>query len=101
MKNWSWVKTPARIVSIRKWESNLGSLHIEAVLEESRKNNGEVEPNKVTIDWGYAPLTKTSNRIKGNIAPACFDWAYQFAEEGMNVIIHHCLDNNVRYFYCS
>ena len=98
-RNYCWTKTPARIIAIKKWKTNFGSLHIEAVLQESRKENDEVEPNNVTIDWAYAPAIKLSDKMRGNLVPACYEWAYENAEVGMDVIIHHCLDHNIRYFY--
>ena len=100
-RSYCWERTPGNIVAIKKWETDLGTLHIEAVLEESRTENDEVKPNTVTVVWAYAPMVKTSEAIRGNLAPSCFEWAYKCAKEGMEVIIHHCLDDNTRYFYCS
>ena len=69
-RNYCWEKTPAKIVTIKKQKTEFGSLHIEAVLEESRKNNDEVETNEVTVVWAYAPVVRTSEGIRGNLAPS-------------------------------
>lgn len=100
-RNYCWEKTPARIVSIKKEKTDFGSFFIEAVLEESRNWRNVKEVGKITVKWAYAPTVRLSDGSKGNLAPACFEWAYKNAEVGMDVIIHHCMDDNMRYFYCS
>ena len=100
-RSYCWERTPGKIIAITKRKNDFGSLHIEAVLQESRTRNDEVEPNTVTILWAYAPVIRTSEATRKNLAPHCFEWAYNFAKEGMEVVIHHCLDDNARYFYYS
>ena len=95
-RNYYWKRTLARIVQIKKEKDSFGILRIEAVLESLLTRDVEVLP---TIVWVYAPAVKTSGKLRGNLAPECFEWAYDCAEEGMNVYVHHCLDENCRYFY--
>lgn len=91
----NWKEIPARIISIeRKHDKKRGILRIEAVLE-SRESN-EVEEFNVT--WIYDP--PTSDVLgKNNVVPECFFWAYEFAREGINVILYHCQDDDTKYFY--
>lgn len=94
-RNWSWRRIPAKIKTIEKWKTKFGSLHIRTVLEV--RENDEVE--LLTLTWAYTTTVYTSDKIRSNLAPGCFDWAYKYAEPGMDVTIHHCLDDNARYFY--
>lgn len=96
---YSWSTERGKILSIKKWRTDFGSLHIKAVLELKERNNDEVETRKLTILWAFSPVVHTSDKIRGNLAPACFQWAYENAEEGMEVVVHHSLDDNNRYFY--
>ena len=95
-RNYFWEKTPAKILEIRKEKDSFGVLRIEAVFESRGRSDVEILPS---IIWVYAPSVKTSDGLRGNLAPKCFEWAYKNAKVGMNVYIHHCLDDNTRYFY--
>lgn len=97
-RNYYWEKIPAKIVTIEKEKQSFGVLRIEAVLE-SLKSNNEDEGRVFSIVWVYAPSVKTENKVRTNLVPQCFFWAYQNAEKGMNVVVHHCLDDNSHYFY--
>lgn len=96
-RNYYWERIPAKIVAIKKEKASLGIFRIEAVLE-SRESN-EVEKRRFQITWVYAPSVKTSDKMYGNLLPECFFWAYEHAKEGMDVVLHHCQDDNSKYFY--
>lgn len=97
-RNYHWERIPVRIVSFKKEKGLFGILRIEAVLEESRSSN-EVEKKQFNVNWVYAPSVKTSEKQYGNFMPECFEWAYDHAEESQEVFLHHCLDDNAKYFY--
>ncbi len=94
--NFYWERVPAKIVSINKSKELFGILRIEATLK-SRLDPEE----KFKVNWIYGPSVQTSNKVYGNFLPACFEWAWKNAKEGMEVVLHHCTDDNSMYFYES
>lgn len=94
--NFYWEKIPAQIVSLKKGKGPLGILRIEATLKS------RLDPEKeFKVNWVYGPSVQTSNKIYGNFLPEHFEWAYDNAKEGMDVVLHHCTDDNSMYFYES
>lgn len=83
------------LYKLQKEHDKRGILRIEAVLE-SRESN-EVEEFNVT--WIYEPPTPDVLGKTYNVVPECFFWAYEFAREGINVILYHCQDDDTKYFY--
>lgn len=94
-RNYHWERIPVKIVSLKKQKELFGILRIEAVLES---RTSEVV-KRFHINWSYSPSVKTSDKLYGNLVPKCFFWAYNNAEEGQEVVLHHCLDDNAKYFY--
>lgn len=98
-RNYHWERIPARIVSLKKERGSMGELRIEAVLEESQSSNEVEEPKRFNVNWVYGTSVQTSEKLYGNHMPECFEWAYNHAEERQEVFLHHCLDDNSKYFY--
>lgn len=90
--NYYWEKIPAEIVSLKK-SRDFGILRIEAVLKSRER--------EFTVNWIYGPSVKTSDKLYGNFVPRCFEWAWDNAKEGMEVVLHHSTDDNYKYFYKS
>ena len=97
-RNYHWERIPVRIVSLEKGRGCMGELRIEAVLE-SRSSNEVEEPKRFNVNWVYGTSVKTSEKLYGNHMPECFEWAYDHAGVGQEVFLHHCLDDNSKYFY--
>lgn len=91
----TWEKFPAVIESIEK-EPCFGDLRIIAVLIPLNPKPNFLNSYQVT--WFYGVSVKTDS-FHGNNFPSLFHWAYENAEKGMTVQLHHCNDDNCRYFY--
>ena len=95
-REYTWTRTPAKVLTLKKTETEkLGILRIEAVLESL---NPSEEGQLIRVNWTYAPSVKTE-KIRGNLAPDCFQWAFEKKKKKMEVVVHHSLDDNQRYIY--